>query len=78
MKKKIVILGAGESGVGAAILAQDKGHAVFVSDSGEVASGYRNTLKKKGVHFEEGGHSDAMVLDADEIIKKPTDLISLL
>ena len=80
MKKKIVILGAGESGVGAAILAEEQGHAVFVSDSGAIEAGYRNTLKKIGVHFEEGGHSEAMVLDADEIIKSPgiPDDVSLI
>ena len=71
MKQKIVILGAGESGVGAAILAQQEGHAVFVSDSGVIASNYKLTLKKKGIMFEEEGHSESVVLDADEIIKSP-------
>lgn len=71
MKKKIVILGAGESGVGAAILADKQGHAVFVSDGGKLKSNYKTTLKRKGIMFEEGGHSEAVVLDADEIIKSP-------
>lgn len=71
MKKKVVILGAGESGMGAAILAQKQGHAVFVSEAGKIASTNQTTLKKKGILFEEGGHSEAVVLDADEIIKSP-------
>ena len=71
MKKKIVILGAGESGVGAALLAQKHGHAVFVSDMGTISSSHQTTLKKKGILFEQGKHSEAVVLEADEIIKSP-------
>lgn len=71
MKKKVVILGAGESGMGAAILAHKHGHAVFVSEAGKIDSARQTTLKKKGILYEEGGHSEGVVLDADEIIKSP-------
>ena len=68
---KIVILGAAESGVGAAVLAQKKGFEVFVSDMGKIKEHYKNTLDEYGIEWEEGGHSAEKILDADEIIKSP-------
>jgi UDP-N-acetylmuramoylalanine--D-glutamate ligase len=71
MKEKIVILGAGESGTGAAILAKAKGHDVFVSDSGAVKDKYKAELNSNGIAFEEGGHSEEKILDAKLVIKSP-------
>lgn len=71
MKEKIVILGAGESGTGAALLAKSKGYDVFVSDSGVIKDRYRDELSAGGVPFEEGTHTDDLVLDAKLIIKSP-------
>lgn len=71
MKEKIVILGAGESGTGAALLAKSKGYDVFVSDSGVIKDKYRDELSAGGVPFEEGTHTDDLVLDAKLIIKSP-------
>lgn len=69
--KRLVVLGAGESGVGAAILAKDKGMDVFVSDFGTIPVKYRAELEKEGIAFEEGGHSMELILNADEIVKSP-------
>jgi UDP-N-acetylmuramoylalanine--D-glutamate ligase len=69
--EKIVILGAGESGTGAAILAAKKGNGVFVSDSGNVKEKYRNLLHLHHIPFEEGQHSSFRILDADLVIKSP-------
>ncbi len=71
MKKKIVILGGGESGAGAAVLAQKKGHDVFVSDFGKIKNKYKNVLSHFEINFEEGKHSENIILDADEVIKSP-------
>jgi UDP-N-acetylmuramoylalanine--D-glutamate ligase len=71
MKNKIVILGAGESGVGAAILAIKKGFEVFVSDSGSIKKKYKDVLLNNGIDFEEGKHSESICMTADEIIKSP-------
>ena len=54
--KRLVILGGGESGYGAAILGKDKGFDVFLSDSGKLAPKYAEALKAEGIAFEEGGH----------------------
>ncbi len=70
-KKKIVILGAGESGTGAAILAKDRGFDVFLSDSGNIAPRYRDVLEAERIEFEEGRHSMERILAADEIVKSP-------
>ena len=70
-KQKIVILGGGESGVGSAILAQQKGFDVFLSDGGRLGETYRKTLQAYNIVFEEGKHSDDKVLEASEIIKSP-------
>ena len=69
--QKIVVLGAAESGVGAALLAQAKGHAVFVSDRGAIAAQYREKLTRAGIEFEENQHSTDRILLADEVIKSP-------
>jgi UDP-N-acetylmuramoylalanine--D-glutamate ligase len=69
--KRLVVLGAQESGVGAARLAQRRGYDVFVSDAGPVKPKYRDELKALGLAFEEGGHTAARVLEADEIEKSP-------
>lgn len=68
---KIVILGAGESGVGAAILAKDKGFDVFVSDMGAIKPRYRQILADEGIDFEEGTHTRSRILDADIVVKSP-------
>ena len=67
----IVILGAGESGVGAAILALKEGWEVFVSDFGEIKEEYKNELQQRGISFEEEGHSLEQILKADVVVKSP-------
>lgn len=69
--KRIVILGAGESGVGAAMLAQKQGYDVFVSDFGPIADRYKTALQEMNVSFEEQQHTDALILNATEVIKSP-------
>jgi len=78
--KNIVILGAGESGNGAAILAKHLGFPVFVSDNGKIKDSYRNELIEQGIDFEEGGHNEEKILAADLIIKSPgiPDKVSLI
>jgi len=71
LKKKIVILGAGESGTGAAVLASKKGHEVFVSDFGKIKNKYKNVLSHFEINYEEGKHSETILLTADEVIKSP-------
>lgn len=71
MFNKVVILGAGESGVGAAILAKDQGMEVFLSDSNNIKDFYRDILIKENIPFEEGKHTFDRVIDADVIIKSP-------
>ncbi|RZK22506.1 MAG: UDP-N-acetylmuramoyl-L-alanine--D-glutamate ligase, partial [Hymenobacter sp.] len=67
----IIVLGAAESGVGAALLAQAKGHIVFVSDRGSIQPKYKEKLTQAGIEFEEAQHSLDRVLQADEVIKSP-------
>ena len=67
----MVILGAGESGVGAAILAKAKGYIVFVSDSGKIKDKFKEELNRNAIQWEEEGHSMERILAADEIIKSP-------
>lgn len=69
--KLIVILGAGESGTGAAMLAQQKGYDVFVSDFGEIGDVYKQDLSNMGVEFEEKQHTEERILSAVEVIKSP-------
>lgn len=71
MSKRIVILGSGESGTGAAILAKRKGFDVFVSDKGKIKDPYKLKLQEAGVEFEEGTHTYEKIFSADEIIKSP-------
>lgn len=68
---KIVILGAAESGVGAAVLAIKKGYDVFVSDMGHIKDNYKEMLDKYGITWEEGKHTEESILDAKEIVKSP-------
>ena len=69
--KKLVILGAGESGVGTAILAKQQGYDVFVSDMGSIKSRYKKTLDEAGVRWEEGQHTEKDILAATEVVKSP-------
>ncbi|MBM3915105.1 MAG: UDP-N-acetylmuramoyl-L-alanine--D-glutamate ligase [Sphingomonadales bacterium] len=71
MKKRVVILGGGESGVGAALLAKRKGYEVFVSDGSSLKENYRNELLQEEIPFEEQTHSLERILQADEVIKSP-------
>lgn len=71
MPKRIVILGAGESGAGAAILALKKGFDVFVSDMSVIKDNYKELLDSKNIQWEEGHHTEELILSADEIIKSP-------
>mgnify|MGYP000984421386 FL=1 len=68
---RLVILGAGESGVGAAILGKEKGFDVFVSDMGSIADTYKSTLEKEGIAFEEGQHTKDQIINADLVVKSP-------
>ena len=70
-KTRIVILGAGESGVGAALLAQAKGYDVFVSDSAEIKAAYRHELNENQIKYEENGHTDELLMAAELMIKSP-------
>lgn len=67
----MVILGAGESGVGAAILAKAKGYEVFVSDMGEIKPNYAALLDQHSIPYESGQHTEALILNADEVVKSP-------
>ncbi|MDD4848078.1 MAG: UDP-N-acetylmuramoyl-L-alanine--D-glutamate ligase [Bacteroidales bacterium] len=69
--KRIVILGAGESGTGAAVLAKVKGFDVFVSDFGKIAEEHKTVLSKYAIPFEEGQHTESLILNADEVVKSP-------
>ena len=71
MSKRFVILGGGESGVGAALLAKQQGYDVFVSDASSLKDEYRNELKNAGIDFEEGQHTESKILNADEVMKSP-------
>ena len=69
--KRIVILGAGESGAGAAVLAKKEGFDVFVSDMSTIADKYKALLDSHGISWEEGRHTEERILGADEIVKSP-------
>lgn len=71
MNKRLVILGSGESGVGSAILAKQKGYEVFVSDKSEIKEKYKSQLQTNNIAFEEGLHSEEKILNASEVIKSP-------
>jgi UDP-N-acetylmuramoylalanine--D-glutamate ligase len=70
-QNEIVVLGAGESGTGAAILAKKKGYPVFLSDNGRVNKKYKSVLKQFEIDFEENGHTFSRILSASEIVKSP-------
>lgn len=71
LEQRIVILGGGESGVGAAVLARKKGFSVFVSDLGKIKEKYKSVLTNYDIDFEEGNHSEEKILNAKEVIKSP-------
>ena len=71
MAKKLVILGAGESGVGTALLAKQKGYAVFVSDGGAIKANFQKELEEASIEFESGSHNVERILAADEVMKSP-------
>src|SRR5688500_9794652 len=71
MSKRLVILGAGESGIGAAILGRQKGYDVFVSDGGAIQDKYRTELDKRNIPYESGTHTGEKILQADEVMKSP-------
>ncbi|MBQ9193531.1 MAG: UDP-N-acetylmuramoyl-L-alanine--D-glutamate ligase [Bacteroidales bacterium] len=68
---RVVVLGGAESGVGAAVLAKVKGHDVFLSDKGKIKEEYAATLRKWDIPFEEGQHTEELILNADEVVKSP-------
>ncbi len=68
---RIVVLGGAESGVGAAVLAKVKGFDVFLSDNGKIKDEHLRTLEKWGIPFEQGGHTESLILNADEVVKSP-------
>ena len=68
---RVVVLGGGESGVGSAVLAKVKGHDVFLSDMGRISEDYAAILNEWKIPFEEGRHSEDLILNADEVIKSP-------
>lgn len=68
---RIVVLGGGESGVGSAVLAKSKGYDVFLSDMGKISEQYANVLQEWDIPFEQGKHSEELILNADEVIKSP-------
>lgn len=70
-KTKLVILGAGESGIGAALLGKAKGLDVFVSDGGKIKDAYRDELQASHIYYEEEGHSAERILAADIVVKSP-------
>ena len=71
MTKRIVILGAGESGTGAAVLAKKQGFDTFVSDMSSIKDKYKAMLDERGIPWEEGHHTESLILNADEVIKSP-------
>jgi UDP-N-acetylmuramoylalanine--D-glutamate ligase len=68
---RLVVLGAGESGIGAAILGKEKGFEVFVSDMGTIADSYQATLEEEGITYESGQHTEDLILNADIVVKSP-------
>ena len=71
MHKRLLVLGGGESGVGAAILALKEGFNVFLSDSGKIADKYKKKLDDAGIDYEEGKHSFEMFFEFSEVVKSP-------
>jgi UDP-N-acetylmuramoylalanine--D-glutamate ligase len=71
LSKRLVILGAGESGIGTALLAKQKGYEVFVSDGSTIKANFQKELQDNGIAFESGKHSVDQILNADEVMKSP-------
>ena len=71
MGKRMIILGGGESGTGAALLAKQQGYDVFLSDGSSLKDSYRNELLQAGIEFEEAGHDEKRILGAGEVVKSP-------
>lgn len=71
MKHRLVILGAGESGVGAALLGMQQGYDVFVSDAAKIKEVYQKEMESNGIAFESGKHTPSLILNADEVMKSP-------
>ena len=71
MTKRLVVLGGGESGAGAAVLAKVKGMEVWLSDAGNISQTYKDLLNQYNIDWEEGGHTPEKILNADEIVKSP-------
>ncbi|HYO21227.1 MAG TPA: UDP-N-acetylmuramoyl-L-alanine--D-glutamate ligase, partial [Flavisolibacter sp.] len=71
MNKRMVILGGGESGTGAALLAKKEGYDVVLMDEGSLKDGYRNELQGAGIEFLEGRIDEEKLLAADEVVKSP-------
>ncbi|MES2621565.1 MAG: UDP-N-acetylmuramoyl-L-alanine--D-glutamate ligase [Bacteroidota bacterium] len=71
MKKRLVILGAGESGFGAAVLGMKQGYDVFVSDAGKIKANYKKLLEERKIKYEEGKHTEEKILNADLVMKSP-------
>ena len=69
--KRLVILGGGESGVGAAILGKQKGYEIFVSDKGNISKKYKEVLLNKEIDFEENQHTESKIVNADVVMKSP-------
>ena len=69
--KRVVILGGGESGYGSAVLAKSKGFDTFLSDAGKIADRYASALTAEGIAFEQGGHTEELILSADLVVKSP-------
>lgn len=69
--KRLIVLGGGESGFGAAVLGKAKGMEVFVSDSGTIPSHYADEMRRRGIEFEEGKHTENRILAADVVVKSP-------
>ena len=69
--QRIVVIGSGESGAGAAVLAKKKGFDVFVSDKGKIKEEYKNVLSNHGIAYEEGKHTASLILNANEVVKSP-------
>ena len=70
-QKRLVILGGGESGIGAAVLGKVKGMDVFLSDCGKIAPRYLEALDRYGIAYEQGHHTPELILNADEVVKSP-------
>lgn len=68
---RLAVIGGGESGVGAALLAKKNGWLVFVSDAGAIKEKYKNVLSHNEILFEENGHTESLILNADEVVKSP-------